>query len=211
MSALNPKVSLLVKLGQMVRFSSNALDGESVELLEQLLKDSEVLEWYDRMAELKYVPTRIWVEGARPTPEMIADARRAGPPSTYVQDRLLAEAMSSKVGYQICATRPANQIKYDKGEPEGTASYTEARSPEEALESCRLQFPEAEGYSAHYVKNIETQEVYSESEITSVPALSGEDEAQGLLSLVEPSEGESGLVLGLSLEEDEAPGLSLED
>ena len=53
MNALNPKSSLLTKLAQIWR----AAYDYGVEPLD-LLADPEVIEWYDRMAELEFVPAR---------------------------------------------------------------------------------------------------------------------------------------------------------
>lgn len=39
------------------------------------------------------------------------------------------------------------------------ASYTEADNLEQALERCMRNFPEADGWTEHHVKNLETNEI----------------------------------------------------
>lgn len=147
-SAYNPKVSLLVKLAEIVLA---AIDAAPVSIL---VEDPEILEWYDRMADLQHVPRR----GIPVDDDLSEDDKAlnrtaleaAGYPDVPVSQVAINDAIAPREGYQIFATQSVNH------EAEDVASYTEATSVEEAMQRCCEQF-HGYGYFNHGVKNIETQ------------------------------------------------------
>lgn len=68
--------------------------------------------------------------------------------------------------YQIYACAESGRAVYDSGVHAGQfhASYTEAVAPQLALERCLEQFPTTDGWTKHYVKNIDTQVEFGNSE-----------------------------------------------
>ena len=180
MNALNPKTSLLVKLAELVRLTL----GHSLEV-NALVEDLEVLEWYDRMAELEFVPARVVNEShppkflpctlcestdhktadclyARPTLNSIAKAY--DPEPELIGEKILPSSSfvlptqfreEHRRGYQLFCCYLPTE--------QPVATYCERATIQEALDACLQNFPPGEGYVGHGVKDIETQvETYAD-------------------------------------------------
>jgi hypothetical protein len=133
LNALNPKVDLLIKLAQMYRDVRTEISvGDLPDSLIGLLSDRDLIDWYCRMAELKYVPE---IELSRMEQELMKKIK-TGDGKTR--------------GYQIFATPREGEI--------GEASYVEAGSMEEAFRHCFIFFPQ-EHYHSQGIKDIQSQVV----------------------------------------------------
>lgn len=148
MSVLNPKVSLLQKLAQILALVPGTENDAWIKL-SSLMIDPEVVEWLARMTELKYVQKGFQDEKRSvETPGFHSgDSHR---PNNNVSSN------SMRVGYQLCATIHAEgKLSYDEDE----ATYAECESHQAALKRCYEEFKPEDGYSNHHVKVIDTGEI----------------------------------------------------
>jgi len=144
LNAFQPPVSVLIKLAEIVGAHYP---------FDHISSDPEVLEWYDRMAELKYVP-------ARPKPKFEAVVKNVEEgelvplklldgPEELVECGAVISMQPARRGWQVFATGPEGPV----------ASYIEAVTTADAMHACHSQFPFAEGYHTHGVKDIESQAI----------------------------------------------------
>lgn len=101
MNALNPKVSLLIKLAQIFYKVNTDLPVGVLPLdFRALLDDVEVLEWYDRMAELEYVLMR---------PALLAGFEDGVAHATEIQAHLSGTNLEGKPVSETLTLRPGDR------------------------------------------------------------------------------------------------------